>query len=338
MTRGLLPEKLADMTSPGSDPAAPPSTSAQSVSRTAPESHTAPVPLAMGGLDPDVNRAPLVGVAVNASLAIVKILAGVFGNSYALIADGIESTADIVTSLVVWSGLRIAVQPATRRHPYGFGKAEPLAGVVAAIAILSAAGLIAWQSVHEILTPHHLPHWSTLAVLALVVLIKEGLARWVDKVGEEADSTALKGDAWHHRADALTSVAAFIGISISLIGGPGYEPADDWAALLACAVIGWNGVRLLRHAIRDVLDVAPPEDFVEGLRAIALAVPGVRGVEKCRVRKSGLTYFVEIHVQVDGTLSVHDGHIIGGKVRHALRESPHRIADAFVHIEPYGEG
>ena len=174
-------------------------------------------------------------------------------------------------------------------------------------------------------------------VLALVVLVKEVLARWIGRQGEAVDSTALQGDAWHHRADALTSLAAFVGISISLIGGPGYEPADDWAALLACAVIFWNGVSLLRRAIKDVLDVAPPDDFVESVRAIALGVPGVRDVEKCRVRKSGLKYFVEIHVQVDGSLSVHDGHVIGGKVRHALRESPRRIADAFVHIEPFEE-
>ena len=285
--------------------------------------------------EPEITNAPLVGVAVNASLAILKIVAGALGNSYALIADGIESTADIVSSLIVWSGLRLAVQPATRRHPYGFGKAEPLAGAVAALAILLAGGLIAYQSVREILTPHHLPHWSTLVVLAVVVLIKELLARWMARLGEAADSIALSGDAWHHRADALTSLAAFIGISISLIGGPGYEPADDWAALLACIVIVWNGVILLRKAIKDVLDVAPPDDFVDGVRTIALGVPGVRDVEKCRVRKSGLKYFVEIHVQVDGTLSVHDGHVIGGKVRHALRESPRRLADAFVHIEPF---
>lgn len=287
--------------------------------------------------DHELANVPLVGVAVNASLATVKIISGVFGNSYALIADGIESSADIVSSLVVWGGLRIATRPPTQRHPYGFGKAETLAGAVAAFGILAAAGVIAFQSVHEILTPHHLPHWSTLLVLAMVVAIKEALARWVMAAGEGTESTALEGDAWHHRADALTSLAAFVGISISLIGGPGYEPADDWAALVACLVIAWNGIALLRRALRDLLDVSPSPLIVDDIRALASQVDGVRGVEKCRVRKSGTNFFVEIHVQVDGHLTVHEGHVIGGKVRRALRESSHRIADAIVHIEPDSE-
>jgi cation diffusion facilitator family transporter len=284
----------------------------------------------------DLSTVPLVGVAVNAALAALKIVAGVFGNSYALIADGIESTTDIVTSLVVWGGLRIASRPPNERHPYGYGKAESLAGAVAAIALMIAAGIIAIQSVYEILTPHHLPHWSTLLVLVLVVLTKETLARWVSQVGEAAESTSLMGDAWHHRADALTSLAAFIGISIGLIGGPGYEPADDWAALFACLVIAYSGMRLLITAVRDVLDVAPSQQFEDEVRRIAGEVPGVLAVEKCRIRKSGTSYFVEIHIQVDGQITVRRGHEIGGQVRHTLRASSSRIADALVHIEPHG--
>jgi cation diffusion facilitator family transporter len=283
----------------------------------------------------DFARAPLVGVAVNAALAVIKIVAGTFGDSYALIADGIESTSDIVGSLVVWSGLRISTRPATRRHPYGYGKAEALAGMVAALALLAAAGTIAYQSVHEILTPHHPPHWATLVVLAVVVAVKWTLARWVGELGEAADSTALQGDAWHHWSDALTSLAAFVGISIALIGGKGYEPADDWAALVACAVIAFSGVKLLVRAVRDVLDVAPGGDVVEQIRQLARQTPGVLAIEKCLVRKSGLRYFVEIHVQVDGDATVNRGHQIGGAVRAALRNSPLRIADAIVHIEPH---
>jgi cation diffusion facilitator family transporter len=284
---------------------------------------------------PTLTSVPLVGVAVNAALAGLKIVAGVFGNSYALIADGIESTADIVTSLVVWGGLRVAATPANDRHPYGYGKAEALAGIVAALALLAAAGMIAVQSVREILTPHHLPHWSTLVVLVLVVAIKEGLARWVGQIGEGVESTALQADAWHHRSDALTSLAAFIGITIGLIGGPGYEPADDWAALAACLIITYSGLNLLRLAVRDILDVAPPKQFEDQVRQLALSVPGVRAVEKCRIRKSGMSYFVEIHVEVDGQATVREGHDIGGRVRSSLRGSPLRIADAFIHIEPH---
>ena len=282
-----------------------------------------------------ISSVPLVGVAVNTSLACLKILAGVFGNSYALIADGIESTADIVSSLVVWGGLRVAGTPANERHPYGYGKAEALAGVVAALGILGAAGIIAVQAIREILTPHHLPHWSTLLILLLVVAVKETLARWTNRVGEQADSVALQADAWHHRADAVSSLAAFIGISIALIGGPGYEPADDWAALVACTVIAYSGLRLLYITSRDILDAAPPKEVEQQVRSVALGISGVRAVEKCRIRKSGTALFVEIHVEVDGHATVDEGHRIGGTVRSRLKSAGLRIADAFVHIEPY---
>lgn len=285
--------------------------------------------------EPALTSVPLIGLAVNSALAALKIVAGVFGNSSALIADGIESTADIATSLVVWGGLRVASTPANEQHPYGYGKAEALAGVIAALSLLAAAAIIAVQSVWEILTPHHLPHWSTLVVLVLVVAIKEGLARWVGKIGAEAGSASLQGDAWHHRSDALTSLAAFVGISIGLVGGPGYEPADDWAARVACLVIAYSGLRLMVLAIREVLDAAPPKAFEDQVRQIAAGVDGVRALEKCRIRKSGTAYFVEIHVEVDAHATVRQGHDIGGRVRSALRASPLRIADAIIHIEPF---
>ena len=197
-----------------------------------------------------------IGMAVNVVLAIVKIVTGIVGNSYALIADGIESTSDIVSSLVVWTGLKISSLPADEDHPYGHGKAESIAGMVVALALLAAAVFIGIQSVREIITPHHAPAWFTLLVLALVIGTKETLYRFVLKVGDELTSTAVKGDAWHHRSDAITSAAAFVGISIALIGGKGYESADDWAALLACAVILFNGYRIFRAALNEIMDAA----------------------------------------------------------------------------------
>ena len=281
-----------------------------------------------------LTHVPLVGVAVNAALATIKILAGFFGNSYALIADGIESTSDIVTSLIVWGGLRVSGAPADEKHPYGYGKAEALSGIVASLALLGAAAMIAVQSIREILTPHHLPHWSTLVVLVVVVATKTMLARWMAGIGADADSTSLQADAWHHWADALTSIAAFVGITIGLIGGPGYEPADDWAALLACTVIVVSGLSLLRMAVRELLDAAPAKEFEQLVRDLAQGVAGVRALDKCRIRKSGTSYFVELHVEVDGQATVQEGHDIGGRVRSVLRNSPLRIADAFIHIEP----
>jgi cation diffusion facilitator family transporter len=225
--------------------------------------------------------------------------------------------------------------PADKKHPYGYGKAESLAGVIAALAILAAAATIAVQSVQEIIKPHRPPHWSMLVVLAGVVAIKEALARWVGSKGEELESAALQGDSWHHRADALTSLAAFIGILIAVVGGPRYAPADDWAALLACAVIALGGGRLLWKSGREMLDRAPPVEFEQQVRDLAGNVPGVLAIEKCKIRKSGLEYFVEIHVEVDGDATVREGHDIARRVRDALTSSPHRIKDALVHIEPH---
>jgi cation diffusion facilitator family transporter len=275
-----------------------------------------------------------IGMAVNIVLAIVKIVTGVLGNSYALIADGIESTTDIVSSLVVWTGLKISSLPADEDHPYGHGKAESIAGMVVALALLAAAAFIAVQSIREIITPHHAPAWFTLLVLALVIATKETLYRFVFKVGAELTSTAVKGDAWHHRSDAITSAAAFVGISIALIGGKGYESADDWAALLACAVILFNGYRIFRAALNEIMDAAPPDPLQIEIRELASSVPGVLRIEKCRTRKSGLGLFVEIHVEVDGDLTVRRGHEIAHQVSDRLKSSSLSIQHVVVHMEP----
>lgn len=275
-----------------------------------------------------------IGMAVNVVLAIVKIVTGIVGNSYALIADGIESTADIVSSLVVWTGLKISSLPADDDHPYGHGKAESIAGMVVALALLAAAVFIGIQSGREIITPHHSPAWFTLLVLALVIGTKETLYRFVFKVGNELTSTAVKGDAWHHRSDAITSAAAFVGISIALIGGKGYESADDWAALLACAVIVFNGYRIFRAALGEIMDAAVPSPIQKEIRALSSSVPGVVRVEKCRSRKSGLGLFVEIHVEVDGDLTVRRGHEIAHEVTSHLKSSALSVQDVMVHVEP----
>jgi cation diffusion facilitator family transporter len=275
-----------------------------------------------------------IGMAVNFVLAIVKIVTGIVGNSYALIADGIESTTDIVSSLVVWTGLKISSLPADEDHPYGHGKAESIAGMVVALALLAAAVFIAVQSLREIITPHHAPAWFTLLVLALVIATKETLYRFVFKVGAELTSTAVKGDAWHHRSDAITSAAAFIGISIAVIGGKGYESADDWAALLACAVILFNGYRIFRAALNEIMDAAPPDPLQTQIRQLASSVPGVVRIEKCRARKSGLGLFVEIHIEVDGTLSVQRGHEIAHQVSDRLKSSSLSIQHVVAHVEP----
>ncbi|MEE9169811.1 MAG: cation diffusion facilitator family transporter, partial [bacterium] len=274
-----------------------------------------------------------VAIAVNLLLAISKIVTGILGNSYALVADGLESTTDVVSSLVVWSGLRISAKPPDADHPFGHGKAESIAGVLVSLFLLAAALLIAIQSIREILTPHHLPAWYTLVVLGIVVVTKVSLYKFVFKIGNSLESTSLRSDAWHHRSDAITSLAAFIGISIALVGGKGYESADGWAALIACCVIFYNGIRMLRPAMSEVMDSAVP-DVEEAVRSIAENVDGVVAVEKCRIRKSGLGLLMDIHVTVDGNISVREGHGIGHIVKDHLFQSELSIHDVVVHVEP----
>jgi cation diffusion facilitator family transporter len=276
-------------------------------------------------------------IAINLVLALVKIAVGLVGNSYALVADGIESTADIFSSLVVWSGLRVSARPPDRNHPYGHGKAESLAGLAVALFLMAAAVLIAVQALREIATAHVPPAWYTLFVLAAIIVIKEGLFRRMHRVGDELDSSSLRSDAWHHRSDAITSGAAFIGISIALIGGERFAGADDWAALLACVIIFANGVRLLRPAMDEVMDASVPVDVEQEIRKIASSVEGVSAIEKCRVRKSGLGYLMDIHVEVDGEITVQDGHGIGHRVKDRLVQSELPISDVVIHIEPAGE-
>lgn len=279
-------------------------------------------------------RATITALSVSGVLAVVKITAGFAGNSFALVADGVESVLDLLGSVLVWSGLRMSSEPQTPDFPYGRGKAEPLAALVIATILLTAAAGIAYGAVHEILTPHTPPAAFTLWVLVGVVVTKETVFRYLTREGAALGSQAMVADAWHHRSDALTSMAAFVGISLALALGEGWASADDWAALAACAVIGWNGVRLLRSGLRDVLDAAAPNEVSDRVRAIASAVPDVHDIDEIRVRRSGLVYLVDIHVEVDGDLTVRRGHEIGHEVKDRLIASELPILDVLVHIEP----
>ncbi|MEY2599931.1 MAG: hypothetical protein RLZZ142_2190 [Verrucomicrobiota bacterium] len=283
------------------------------------------------------SKMALLGAALNTLLAFIKIAAGVLGNSYALIADGVESSLDIFGSLLVWAGLRYAALPPDDSHPYGHGKAETLSAIAVGLLLLGTALALAIESIREIRTPHHAPAPFTLGVLLGVILVKEFLFRKVLQLNQEIGSAALHSDAWHHRSDAITSAAAFLGISVALLGGAGYEAADDYAALIACGVIAFNGVRILGPALNEAMDTAPAPEIEASVRDAANRVPGVEGLEKCRVRKMGLEFYVDIHVLVQGTLSVSDGHRIAHAVKDQVRAELASIADVLVHIEPFDE-
>lgn len=296
---------------------------------------TTDTPLQLERAVTEGSRAVVLGVIASALLATTKIAAGIFGNSYALVADGVESVLDIFSGLLIWGGLRASAMPQTERYPYGLGKAEPLASLVVSTVLLMAAVGIAVGAVQEIVTPHQSPAVFTLLILVGVVATKEGMFRMLSTRAEAIGSQALQVDAWHHRSDALTSVAAFVGISVALIFGEGFESADGWAALVACGVISYNGVRLFRASLKEVLDVAAPDEIRDRIRDVTTSVSGVEGIDLLRVRRSGLVLWVDIHVEVDGNLSVCEGHEIAHLVKDRLMGSGLRILDALVHIEPH---
>jgi cation diffusion facilitator family transporter len=271
---------------------------------------------------------------LNSLLAAGKITGGILGHSFALVADGIESSADILSSLVVYLGLQYAVKPRDDNHPYGHGKAEPIAALAVGLALVGAAISIAIQSIREIVTPHALPAPFTLIVLAGVLVVKEILFRYVVRIGKEIDSISVQADAWHHRSDAITSALAFVGISIALVGGKGWESADDWAALLASFILLYNAFGQIRPALAELSDVAPSKSIQDQVKATAKRVPGVEDLEKCFARKMGLEFYVDLHVIVNGDLSVREGHRIAHEVKDALLNAYPRISEVLVHIEP----
>jgi len=278
----------------------------------------------------------LAGLIINALMAIVKLLAGIAGHSHALIADSVESLTDVAGSLVVWGGLRIAAKPPDKDHPYGHGKAEALATLVVAMTLVGAGASVAVSSVRAILAPTLGPQPFTLWVLLVVVVIKESMYQIGRRLSAQSGSRAVLADALHHRSDAITSVAAAIGIGVALWGGPGYEIADGIAALFASGIILFNAGRLARAPVNELMDRKSPE-IIAQIRVIAREVAGVKGIEKVHTRKSGTRYLVDMHVEVDPQMSVRDAHEVSHRVKDALRQRMPRVLDVLVHIEPFNE-
>jgi cation diffusion facilitator family transporter len=273
-------------------------------------------------------------IFANLILAIAKAIAGVLGHSFALIADAIESTTDVFSSFLVLIGLKYASKPADENHPYGHGKIEPLVTFIVVGFLLVSATFIVIESIHNIQTPHKMPKPFTLIVLGVIILLKEIFYRFVHRKGKETNSTSLKADAWHHRSDAITSLMAFIGISIALYMGDGYENADDWAALFAAGFIAFNAYLIFRPALGEIMDEHLHDDLVAQIRSIAKKIDGVKDTEKCFIRKSGMTYYVDLHLVVDGTISVHEGHEIAHQLKDQILFEIPAVVDVLMHVEP----
>lgn len=279
-------------------------------------------------------KATYFSIAGNSTLALLKWLTGFFGNSYALIADAIESTADIFASVLVLFGLKYAKRPADENHPYGHGKVEPLVTFLVVGFLIVSATVIAYQSIQNINTPHDLPESWTLYVLGAIIIWKEISYRIVIKRSKETNSSSLRADAWHHRSDAITSIAAFGGISIALLLGKGYENADDFAALFASGFILYNCYKIFRPALGEIMDENVYPELVSQIRTIAETVSGVVATEKCYVRKAGMKFHIDLHAVVDGGLTVTEGHEIAHQLKDTLMEQIPEIGNVLVHIEP----
>lgn len=279
-------------------------------------------------------KATYFSIIGNTGLALIKGLAGYFGNSYALIADSIESTTDIFASFLVLFGLKYSNRPADKNHPYGHGRAEPLVTFLIVGFLISSAFYIAHESISNILTPHDLPNPYVLVVLIPIIIWKEISFQIVIKKSRETNSSSLKADAWHHRSDAITSIAALIGISIALYGGKGYESADDWAALFASGFIIYNSYSIFRPALGEIMDEHLYDDLIEIIRKNAVLVKGIEGTEKCFIRKAGMKYHVELHAIVDATITVKKGHELAHNLEEKLRKEIPQLGHILIHIEP----
>ncbi len=270
----------------------------------------------------------------NAALAIVKLLAGMLGHSFALVADALESTADIFSSLLVLFGIKYSNKPADDNHPYGHGRAEPLITFLVVGFLITSATIIAYQSIENIQTPHRLPKPWTLIVLGLIIIWKEYSFRLVMRRSKESNSSSLKADAWHHRSDAITSVAAFIGITVALLLGDGYESADDWAALFAAGFIIYNSYLIFRPALGEIMDEHLYDDLIADIRKVSYNVKGIIDTEKCFIRKAGMKYHVDLHAIVDANLTVKEGHDIAHLLKDTLRKEIPDLGHVLIHIEP----
>lgn len=279
-------------------------------------------------------RTTFLGITTSILLAIGKAAAGIFGNSFALIADAVESVGDIFTAIVMYLGLKKASEPPDENHPYGHGKAEPIAALVVVLGLFIAAAFIAIESIGNLTTRHHPPAWWTLIVLGFVIIIKESLSRYVAGVGKSVESNAIQADAFHHRSDAITSAAAFIGITIALIGGKGYEIADDWAALFASAIILYNAWNIGRPAFGELMDERPEPEWRDEIERIALAHPEAKSIEKVRLRKLGFDILMDFHLRVPADLSVKEGHRVSHEVKDELLELHPYLRDVLIHLEP----
>lgn len=283
----------------------------------------------------DPNRLSMISLLANVSLAGVKLLVGFFGNSFALIADGVESLADVVSSMIVWTGVRISGKSADHDHPYGHGKAEAIAALFASVGLLVSAAFIGGHAILEIMTPHHVPALFTIPVLVGIVLVKEWLHCVLWRSGDRVGSGALKAEAWHHRSDSLTSLGVLIGICIAIFAGPGFEAADDVAALMVTGLIVFNAFRIARPSLDELMDKRVEDFRIDAIDRISRSIVGIECLETVVLRRSGRGFVVEIHMEVDPEMTIDEAHRLSHRLKDALlADGKLRLTHVVVHVEP----
>jgi len=283
----------------------------------------------------EVTRAAVLGLMVNLLLGILKLIGGIVGHSFALIADAVNSIGDVISTVVVLVALKVAQRPADAEHPYGHTRAEGIAASNVALLIIVSALFVGWEAIGRISGPRNIPALWTLLIAGANVLIKEGLYRYKIRVGRRTGSAAITANAWDHRSDAFCSLSVLVGLAAIRLGGPQYIWADEVASLVVAAAIVWSGVQLFRSSASDLMDVQADSDLVNEIRTAAMSVAGVKNVETLWVRKSGLEFFADIHIEVDQQLTVAEGHRIGHQVKDRLLAEFSSLRDVLVHLEPF---
>jgi cation diffusion facilitator family transporter len=276
-------------------------------------------------------------ILVNGALGAAKLVAGLLGNSYAMVADAAESFADVMGSCVTFYGLRIAAEPADQQHPAGHGRAETLASAVTALALVGVGVTIFWHALGSLGEPRPAPNPLTLLVLVPVIFIKERMFHWMWARGREIGSLAVVADAWHQRSDVVTSVAALTGIIVAWVGGPAWSHADSWSAMFASLWLLATGLWLLGPALHELMEGSVDPALLEFIRVTSLGCDGIRGIDKVWVRKLGMRLMVDMHVVVDPDISVQEGHRLAHQVKDKLQQELPQVRNVMVHVEPYIE-
>ncbi len=283
-------------------------------------------------------RAAWLGLIVALSLGVAKLLGGWFGHSLALLSDSANSLGDVFSSVSILGALWWAEQPADSVHPYGHSRIETIAASYVALVLIGSGICVGYEALNSwnVLAPT--PKWYTIVIALVCVVLNEGLFRYSMSVARSTGSKSVEASAWDKRLDVFAALVVLLGLAVTMCAGPEWHAVDHIAALIVAGVILFAGGSLFGSSLQELMDRQAGPEVLANIRSTALAVPGVRGVDKLHVRKAGLEFFVDIHIEVDPGISVTEGHAIGHAVKDRLVSQITAVKDVLVHIEPFPKG